>query len=90
MHIEKFAHNGIEYVIRVNNDGETVCVTVLQENRPENQKTYSVTIETLHDMQAVMETDAVKVLIETAKQDIINETHSKIFLKEKKSGGLKK
>ena len=72
MHVEKFTHNGKEYEVRVICDGESVYVKAFEDNRPANRFRYSATIEVIQDMAAVMGTDAVKHLIEIAKQDIVN------------------
>jgi hypothetical protein len=53
-------------------DGESVYVKVFQNNRPSNQFRYSATMEVIQDMATVAGTDAVKHLIEIAKQDVIN------------------
>lgn len=72
MHIEKFKHNGEEHEVRVICDGESVYVKVFQDNRPSNRFRYSATMEVIQDMATVAGTDAVKHLIEIAKQDVIN------------------
>ena len=71
MHSEKFTHNGVSYEVRVIYDGESVYVKAFQGNRPANRFRYSATIELVQDMAAVLGTDAVKHLIEIAKQDLI-------------------
>lgn len=71
MHSEKFTHNGVAYEVRVIYDGESVYVKAFQGNRPANRFRYSATIELVQDMAAVLGTDAVKHLIEIAKQDLI-------------------
>ncbi len=72
MHTEKFSRNGVEHEVRVICDGESVYFKVFQENRPSNRFRYSATMDVIHDMAAVAGTDAVKHLIEIAKQDVIN------------------
>jgi hypothetical protein len=72
MHVEKFIHNGKPFEIRIIFDGECVYVKAFQDNRPANRFRYSATIEVIHDMAAILGTDAVKHLIEIAKQDIVN------------------
>jgi len=71
MHVEKFTHNGKAYEIRVICDGETVYAKAFQNNRPANRFRYSATVEVVQDMATVLGTDAVKHLIDIAKQDII-------------------
>jgi len=72
MHTEKFSHNGVEHEVRVICDGESVYVKVFQDGRPSNRFRYSATIEVIHDMATVARTDAVKHLIDIAKQDVVN------------------
>lgn len=75
MHIEKSTQNDKEHEVRVICDGESVYVKVFQNGRPSNRYRYSATMEVIEDMATVAGTDAVKHLIEIAKQDIINESH---------------
>lgn len=72
MHIEKFSHNGVEYEVRVICDGESVYVKVFDSDRASNRFRYSATVEGIHDMARVAGSDAVKHLIATAKQDVID------------------
>lgn len=71
MHIEKFTHNGKEHEVRVICDGESVYVKVFQNNQPSNRFRYSATLDVIQDMATVVGTDAVKHLVEIAKQDVI-------------------
>ena len=72
MHVEKFTNEGVEHEVRVICDGESVYVKVFHNNRPSNRFRYSVTVEVNQDMATVVGTDAVKHLIEIAKQDVIS------------------
>lgn len=72
MHIEKFTHDGKEHEVRIICDGESVYAKVFQDNQPANRFRYSATIEVFDDMSTIAETDAVKHLVEIAKQDVIN------------------
>jgi len=72
MHTKKFTHEDMEHEVRVICDGESVYVKVFQDNRQSNRFRYSATMEVIQDKATVAGTDAVKYLIEIAKQDVIN------------------
>jgi len=71
MQIEKFCHNGKNFEIRIISDGETVYVKAFINDKPANQFRYSATLDNILDMATLTGTDAVKHLIEMAKQDVI-------------------
>lgn len=69
MHIEKFTHNGKEFEVRVISDGISVFVRVFLDGTPANALRYEATLQTVHDVAAVIGLDVVKCLIITAKSD---------------------
>lgn len=72
MHVVKLTHNEKTYEIRVICDGESVYAKAFQNNQPANRFRYSATIEVVQDMATVLGNDAVKHLIEIAKQDVLS------------------
>jgi hypothetical protein len=66
-----FSHNGKDYEIRVICDGETVYVKSFYDNNPVNRFRYSATIEKIHVFSEIIGMNAVKHLIDIAKNDII-------------------
>ena len=71
MHVEKFIHDNQEFEIRTITDGESVYVKAFRDNKPANHFRYSVTLEVVCNMATVFGSEAVKHLIEIAKQDIV-------------------
>lgn len=72
MQVEKFLHDNQELEIRIIAEGEIVFVRAFRDNNPANQFRYSATNKDIHDLATVVGTDAVKHLIESAKQDIVS------------------
>ena len=71
MEVEKFTHDEKDYEIRIISDGELVYVKAFCDNKPANRFRYSVTMDEIHDMATAIKQDAVKHLIEIARQDVI-------------------
>ncbi len=72
MNTAKFQHGGRDYEIRIICDGEAVYVKAFHANRPVNRFRYEATVDTVSDLSAVTGLDAVKHLIEIAKQDVVS------------------
>lgn len=68
----KFQLNNATYTIRTMTKGERITVRVFIGDIPANNRTYSVELETLRDMKAVNNQDAISILAKFAEDDFKN------------------
>ena len=73
--LEKLKHNGFEFEIRTSIKGENYCVEVFIEDSQVCPITYSVDVEYEEDQLNNHKESLVKVLIDRAKEDILNDIY---------------
>ena len=69
--IVPFEHDGKEYEIRVISDGATIYIRAFYQNRTANGYSYQVGVMKYFDLKKLMGFDAIKDLVDSAKQDVV-------------------
>jgi hypothetical protein len=75
-----FSHKGRNYEIRVFSDGHNMVVKAFEGNREANGYSHSVTFPVAVDLKHETGVDAIDVLIDDAKKDIVEERWEKYVL----------
>ena len=65
-----FSFEGREYEIRVVSDGATIHVRAFHKGKPANGYSYQVDLMTAFDLKKLMVCDAIKELVDSAKNDV--------------------
>ena len=68
--VTPFQHDGKEYEIRVNSDGLAVQIRAFLDGVPANGYIYQVNLTTAFDLKKIIGMDAIKDLIDMAKEDV--------------------
>lgn len=77
LEVEKFFFEEKEYEIRTYNLAWDITIKVFLGGQPANGYSYSVSLPTAFDLFTVAQSDAVKLLVNKAKQDVIDKAWEK-------------
>ena len=79
MQVIPFSFEDKEYEVRVVSDGATIHVRVFHEDKPANGYSYQVDIFTAFDLNKLMGFDAIKDLVESAKEDVRKKRYERLL-----------